>query len=68
MRKILDAKYEKEDLNEFMTKQCKKDLTSMQRCALLQVLKKLEDLFDGTLGMWKTTPVDLELKDEAKPV
>ena len=25
-------------------------------------------MFDGTLGMWKTTPVDLELKDDAKPV
>ena len=25
-------------------------------------------MFVGTLGTWKTTPVDLELKDEANPV
>ena len=27
-----------------------------------------EDMFDSTLGMRNTTPVDLELKDDAKPV
>ena len=32
------------------------------------MLRKFEDLFDGTLGTWNTTPVDLELKDNAKPV
>ena len=25
-------------------------------------------MFDGTLGTWNTTPVDLGLKDDAKPV
>ena len=25
-------------------------------------------MFDGTLGMWNTTLVDLELKDKEKPV
>ena len=25
-------------------------------------------MFDSTLGTWKTTPVYLELKDDAKPV
>ena len=31
-------------------------------------MKKSEDLFDGTLGTWNTTPVELELKDNAKPM
>ena len=25
-------------------------------------------MFNGTLGTWNTTPVELELKDDAKPV
>ena len=35
---------------------------------LLHLLKKFEDLSDGTLGTCKTTMIDLELKDDAKPV
>jgi hypothetical protein len=31
------------------------------------LLDKYADLFDGTLGTWKTTPVQLELKPDAKP-
>jgi hypothetical protein len=27
----------------------------------LRLLQKFEHLFDGTLGTWKTDPVDLEL-------
>ena len=68
MRRILEAKYEKADLNEVMTKQCQQHLTDTERHRLLQILKKFEDLFDGTLGKWNTTPVYLELKDDAKPV
>ena len=30
---------------------------------LLKIRQKIESLFDGTLGVWKTAPVDLELKD-----
>ena len=30
--------------------------------------KKFEYLFDGTIGMLNTAPVDLELNDDAKPV
>ena len=40
----------------------------MQRHALLQVLKKFKAQFDGTLGTWNTTLVDLELKNDVKPV
>ena len=30
-------------------------------------LNKFEELFDGTLGEWKTPPVSLQLKEGAKP-
>jgi hypothetical protein len=37
-------------------------------CCKLQTLHKLEDLFDGSLGTWKTNPIQLELKDpDCKP-
>ena len=68
MRKILDAKYKNADLNEVMTKQCQQQLTDTERHKLLYILKKFEDFFDGMLGTWNTTPVDLELKDNAEPV
>ena len=34
---------------------------------LLELLIKFEELFDGTLGDWKTDPVSFELKEGAKP-
>jgi hypothetical protein len=34
---------------------------------LLQLLKKYESLFDGTLGDWKTKPVSLILKEGVSP-
>ena len=57
MRRILYAKYKKTDLNAVTTKKCHKHLTAMERHALLQILMKFEDLFDGTLGTWNTTPL-----------
>ena len=50
MRIILDVKYKNSDLNEVMTKKCQKYLTATERHRLLKLLKKFEDLFDGTLG------------------
>ena len=67
MRRILDAKYEKSDLNKVMTGNFQ-HLTATKSHILLHLLNKFEDLFNGMLGMWETTPVYLELKDEAKPV
>ena len=67
MRRILDAKYEKADLNTVMAKHCK-HLNPAQRCRLLTLLGKFEDLFDGALDMRNTTLVDLELKDNANSV
>ena len=68
MRIISYAKHEKTDLNEFMTKKRQQNLTATEHHRLLQLLKKFEDLFDGTLDTWNTTLVDLELKDNTKPV
>ena len=38
MRRILDVKYKKADLNEVMTKQCQKHLTTKEFHRLLQIL------------------------------
>ena len=62
---ILDAKYKKADLPKIVDS-CD-HLEDNQKEELLQLLKKYEDLFDGTLGNWKTLPVHFELKEGAKP-
>ena len=33
----------------------------------LELLKEFEELFDRTLGDWRTEPVSFELKEGAKP-
>ena len=58
---ILYAKYEKADLHKVVETQCQ-DYTMTQRNDLLKSLQKFEELFDGTLGTWKTDPVDFKLK------
>jgi hypothetical protein len=42
---------------------CKLRNTNQQE-KLYNLLNKFSHLFDGTLGNWKTDPVDLELKDK----
>ena len=43
-------------------------LSKDEQRQLLKLLQKFEILIDGTLGTWKTDPVDLELKDsKVKP-
>ncbi len=49
---ILDAKYNKADLQSIVDN-CK-HLSAKHHIKLLQLLKKYESLFDGTLGDWKT--------------
>jgi hypothetical protein len=46
---ILDAKYQKADLQSIVRDNCK-HLSADQQKKLLQLLKKYESLFDGTLG------------------
>ncbi len=63
---ILDAKYSKADLQSVVRDNCK-HLSADQQKKLLQLLKKYELLFDGTLGDWKTKPVSFQLKEGASP-
>jgi hypothetical protein len=51
--RILDTKYKKADLQLIVRHNCK-HLSTNQQKKLLQLLKKYELLFDGTLGDWKT--------------
>ena len=44
-----------------MENQCQ-HLTTTQRNKLLKVLQIFEELFNGTLGNWKTDTVDFEFK------
>ncbi len=63
---ILDAKYSKADLQS-VVRDNYKHLKADQQKKLLQLLKKNESLFDGTLGDWKTNPVSFQLKEGASP-
>ena len=65
MTEILDAKYEKADLDK-VVQDCT-HLSPLEKQQLLALLKRYEFLFDGTLGKWTTDPVDLELKADVKP-
>ena len=50
-----------------METQCQ-HLTMTQRNELLKLLRKFDELFDGTLGTLKIYPVYLQLKDTANPI
>ena len=63
--KILDANYTKADLQAVVTN-CTQ-LNSVEQNKLLELLKKFEPLFDGTLGNWRTKPVSFQLKDGVTP-
>jgi hypothetical protein len=63
---ILDAKYQKADLQSIVNDKCK-HLSTNQQKKLLQLLTKYELLFDGTLGDWKTKPVLFQLKEGVSP-
>jgi hypothetical protein len=59
--RILDTKYCKADL-QLVVKDKNKHLSANQQKKLLQLLKKYESLFNGTLGDWKTKLVSFQLK------
>ncbi len=63
---MLDAKYEKADLQSVVSTNCT-HLSLQDQNKLLELLTEFEELFDGTLGDWKTEPVSFELKEGAKP-
>jgi hypothetical protein len=64
--RILDAKYSKADL-ESLVKDNFKHLSADQQKKVLQLLKRYELLFDGTLGDWKTKLVSFQLKEGVSP-
>jgi hypothetical protein len=65
MNEILDAKYSKADLNEVA--ESADHLTAGEQQKPLALLKKHEDLFDGTLGTFIGAPHDVKLKDNVEP-
>jgi hypothetical protein len=64
--KFLDANYKKADLPSVVKDNCS-HLNLDEQAKLLEFLMKYEDLFDGTLGDWKTEPVSVELKEGTRP-
>ena len=65
IKKILDAKYVPANLHEVVSLQTQ--LQADQQAKLLKLLQKYEILFDGTLGKWTGTKVNLELNEGATP-
>ena len=61
MIKIVDAKYEKVDI-ETTVRNNYNHLSSKEKTMLLKVLTDFDPLFDGTLGNWKMKPVSLQVK------
>jgi hypothetical protein len=59
IQNIIESKYTPADLNKIV-EECT-HLEKDEQRQLLKLLQKFEQLFDGTLGTWKTDPVDLEL-------
>ena len=64
---ILDAKYEKDDIDYVIEENCSHLLTS-QHQELVAILKKHEKLFDKTLGHYPHDKMHINLLSGAKPV
>ena len=65
IKKILDAKYQKANLKE-ITKQLTY-LSKDEQKLLLKLLRKYEDMFDGTLGNYTGSEYKIELQEGVKP-
>jgi transposase InsO family protein len=61
IQNIIESKYCPADLQK-VVEECT-HLSAEEQRQLLVLLQKFENLFDGTLGTWKTDPIELELKD-----
>eukprot|EP00957_Ditylum_brightwellii_P142913 10888753-Ditylum_brightwellii.AAC.1 len=66
MAKILDVKYQEVDLRIDAVEACDA-LDTREKETLFHVLKKHEELYGGTLGMWKNFQYDIGLQDSVKP-
>ena len=65
LKKILDAKYEAADLREICREQT--ELTPEEQDQLHDMLNKHRPVFDGTLGTWNGSKVQVSLKEGAEP-
>jgi hypothetical protein len=65
MQRILDAKYEKADLEAIA--EASSHLNRTERRQLLRLLQKHEAIFQGKLGLWKRTKCKIQLKPDATP-
>jgi len=65
VKRILDAKHDKADVEKICEEQAELDKQQREQPAVL--LRKCEALFDGQLGRWHGQEVKLELQKGAKP-
>jgi transposase InsO family protein len=65
LKQILDAKYEPADLDKTIAS-CV-NLTTNEKQSLSQLLYKYQHVFDGTLGQWRSTPYNIQLKENVTP-
>jgi len=65
VKRILDAKYDKADIEKICEEQA--ELNKQQQAQLAVLLCKCEALFDGQLGHWHGQEVKLELQEGAQP-
>ena len=65
LNNILDAKYQKADLDQEVDNM--DHLSKGEKKKLLKLLKKYKRLFDGTLGKWKGTPYKISTKEGINP-
>ena len=65
IKRILDAKYEKANLNKLVRDAIYLD--SHEQDKLFKLLKKYESVFDGTLGKWIGRPYNVDLRKDAVP-
>ena len=65
LKRILDAKCEKANLEEICREQ--PELSTDEQNKLFRLLAKYESLFDGTLGTYTGSKVNLELNKDAVP-
>jgi hypothetical protein len=64
--RVLDAKCQKADIQSIVRDNYK-HLSADKQKKLLQLLKKYESLFDGTLGDWKTKTILFQLREGVSP-
>ena len=64
---MLDAKYEKVNIDDFISDHCQ-HVTCYQQRDLQGLLSKYRKLFDGTLGQYPDEPMHIELEEGVQPV